>query len=204
MEFRQRMKILNENKKKLESILPTINDNAGIYFLTRFDENGFKYAYVGQSKHLLTRLAEHLLGREQHIDRSLQKHKLFSDNNPYGWRIDFINCSEDILDECEIKTIKRFADEGYQLRNKTLGGQGQGKDSINDFKEQKGYRKGVKYGELKAKKAVKAVFDKYLDFSIKPPVNKIKQRKFEEFKNYLGGTEDDTKWKDFKTFKKVW
>ena len=192
MEFRQRLAIINKYKNLLKNYNSNLSDNAGIYILTRVDEHGFKYAYVGQSKHILTRLAEHLIDRKQHIDRSLANHKLYSNDNIYGWRIDCEYCDEHILDECEILTIKRFAENGYQLRNKTLGGQGIGKDSINDFTEIKGYRKGVKQGELNEKRRVKAFFDKYLDFFIKPPENKVKRRKFDEFKNYLGGTDDDT------------
>ena len=52
------MAIENNYKKKLLGICPTLNDNSGIYFLTREDSNGFKYAYIGQAKHILSRLAQ--------------------------------------------------------------------------------------------------------------------------------------------------
>ena len=45
-------------------------EDSGIYVFTR-QENGFKYAYVGQAKHILTRLAQHLNGY-QHIDLSIK------------------------------------------------------------------------------------------------------------------------------------
>lgn len=39
--------------------------------MVRTDENGFRYAYIGQAVHILTRLAQHLVGY-QHIDLSLK------------------------------------------------------------------------------------------------------------------------------------
>lgn len=38
-----------ENRKRLLKLNPDLNDHGGIYSLTR-DEDGFKYAYIGQSK----------------------------------------------------------------------------------------------------------------------------------------------------------
>ena len=60
-----------KNKMKLLTVNPKLDDNSGIYFLTREDENEIKYAYVGQAKHILTRLVQHLVGY-QHIDLSLK------------------------------------------------------------------------------------------------------------------------------------
>ena len=100
-----------------------MNDRSGIYFLLREDENGFKYAYIGQAVHTLSRLASHLVGYEQHIDLSLRKHKLYSENNPYGWRVEFLNFPESQLDEKEKYYIKLYANKGYQLRNVSIGGQ---------------------------------------------------------------------------------
>lgn len=51
----------------------------------------------------------------------------------------------------------------------------------------KGYYDGVKQGQKKATEQVRTYFDKYLDFAIKPPTNKIKERKAEEFKKFLEG-----------------
>ena len=47
------------------------------------DEEGIKYAYIGQAKHILTRLAQHLTGY-QHIDLSIRKHGLYSNRNFYN------------------------------------------------------------------------------------------------------------------------
>ena len=54
--WRQVKAIESTNKKKFLKQNETLNDNSGIYFLTRIDENGIKYAYVGQAKRILTRL----------------------------------------------------------------------------------------------------------------------------------------------------
>ena len=59
-----------KNKQQIQELCPMMHDVSGIYILTRY-ESGFKYAYVGQAKHLLTRLAQHLSGY-QHIDLSLK------------------------------------------------------------------------------------------------------------------------------------
>lgn len=79
--------IEQENRKRLLKINPELNNHGGIYFLTREDENGFKYAYIGQSKEsagILTRLCQHLAGYSQWIDLSLKKHKLYSEDNTCG------------------------------------------------------------------------------------------------------------------------
>ena len=76
--YKQVKAIELKNKKKLLGINPELDERSGIYFLIRKDENGFKYAYIGQAKHILTRLASHLIGY-QHIDLSLKKHGLFDE-----------------------------------------------------------------------------------------------------------------------------
>lgn len=65
-----------EIKQRLLFINPKLNEQSGIYFLTREDEQGIKYAYIGQAKHILSRLAQHMTGY-QHIDLSLKNMVLF-------------------------------------------------------------------------------------------------------------------------------
>lgn len=142
--------IEQENKKRLLKLNPKLNDKSGIYFLLREDENGFKYAYIGQAVHTLSRLANHLVGYEQHIDLSLRKHKLYDkEKNPYGWRVEFLNFPESQLDEKEKYYIKLYADKGYQLRNVSLGGQGENRasGSIGERKAPKGYMQGIQQGK---------------------------------------------------------
>jgi hypothetical protein len=180
--FRQRKAVEQLLKKRWLKLEPTLNENSGIYILTRTDENGIKYAYVGQAKHILSRLAQHLLGY-QHIDLSLKKHGLWAQNNIYGWDIKPpIFCHEEILDDTERANILKYASLGYQLHNKTAGGQGKGKVGIAENKPAKGYYDGKKQGYKDCKEYVKGLF-KYLTFSAKD--GKIAERKKEEFTEFL-------------------
>lgn len=183
MNYKQRLVIERKNKERILQVCPNANEQSGIYIMTR-EEDGFKYCYVGQAKHLLTRLASHLVGY-QHIDLSLKNHKLYSDTNKTGWKIGCLFYPIEKLDEMEQHYIKLYANNGYQMRNKTSGSQGVGKQGISENKPAKGYYDGVAYGEKKTKRKVKEFFDKYLDYNIKEPTNKIKERKLEEFKDYL-------------------
>lgn len=182
--YRQIFARKDEYKRRLLKLQPNLTNNSGIYILTR-EENGFRYAYIGQAKHILDRLVQHLEGNQQHIDLSLKKHKLYSANNITGWQIGFIECNESELNDKEQHFIRHYADLGYQLRNKTSGSQGTEKFGISENKESKGYRDGIKQGQNKAIKQVKTYFDKYLDYVIKGNTNKIKERKYEEFKELL-------------------
>ena len=180
---------------------PNLNDASGIYVLTRIDENGLMYAYVGQAKHILTRLARHSLGYDQHIDRSLMKHKLYNhEKNPFGWKVGFINCDESKLNDYERKYILEYASKGYQLRNKTAGGQDLGKLGIDENRAAKGYRDGLKVGYQNCLKEIREFFDKYLMFMVqeKPEVYKkdglIKElylRKLKEFADLMRGENNE-------------
>lgn len=180
--FRQIKAIENANKKKLLKANPQLNDQSGIYFLIREDENDIKYAYIGQAKHILTRLAQHLVGY-QHIDLSLKKHGIHSADNPYGYKIGFMNYSLEELDEREQHFIKLYANKGYQLRNKTAGGQGKGKAQIDEYKANKGYRDGILQGKITLARELSHIIDTHLIVGIKDEKqnNKISQRAFEKF-----------------------
>ena len=173
-----------EIKQRLLFINPKLNEQSGIYFLTREDEQGIKYAYIGQAKHILSRLAQHMTGY-QHIDLSLKKHGLISINNMCGWNVNFLNFPEELLDEKEQYYIKKYALGGYQLRNKTAGGQGSGKKQIDDYRPGKTYRQGVEQGMKNASRDVAKLFEKHLNVSAKsnpPTVNQMKAMdKFEKF-----------------------
>lgn len=54
--FRRAKAIEAKNKKRILEVNPHVDEGSGIYFLTR-TEDGIRYAYIGQAKHLLTRLA---------------------------------------------------------------------------------------------------------------------------------------------------
>ena len=194
--YRQIMAIRKANEDKIRKMCPEVTENSGIYVFWRVDSNGFKFAYVGQAKNLLKRLAEHLSGF-QHIDCSIKKHKFYDEeNNIYGYHVTVIEeCAEEDMDERERYWIKMFADKGYQLRNKTSGGQDGDKSALGEGKSNKGYREGLSKGYENARKEIKTLFDKYLTYSIKDKPNKIKQRKYDEFTAFLNEgaseTEDD-------------
>ena len=179
--------IEQENKKRLLKLNPKLNDKSGIYFLLREDENGFKYAYVGQAVHTLSRLASHLVGYQQHIDLSLRKHKLYDkEKNPYGWRVEFLNFPESQLDEKEKYYIKLYADKGYQLRNVSLGGQGENRAS-GSIGESKGYMQGIQQGKKVLSRELSSIAEKHLIICLKPEKehNKVSQKQYEKFMDLL-------------------
>lgn len=190
--MKQVMAIEWKNKKRILAVNPNVDDGSGIYFLTRQDEDGFKFAYIGQAKHLLARLAQHLSGY-QHIDLSLRKHGLYSTDNPNGWKINFQHYSIDELDEKEQFFIKQYALAGYQLRNKTSGSQGEGKAKIAEYRPAKGYREGLAQGRKILARELSHIIEKHLDVQIKPEKqgNKISEKAFEKFRNLLNERGED-------------
>jgi len=193
--YRQIMAIRKANEDKIRKLCPEATENSGIYVFWRVDANEFKYAYVGQAKNLLKRLAEHLSGY-QHIDCSIKKYKFYDEeSNPYGYHVNVIEeCDEEYMDERERYWIKEFADKGYQLRNATTGSQGSGKAALGDGKSTKGYREGLSRGYDNARRDVAKLFEKNLTYSINGKDGKLKQRaydKFTEFLNVNGSDEEE-------------
>lgn len=179
------------NEQRIKKVRPDVPERSGIYLLTRY-EDGFKYAYVGQAKNLLSRLADHLSGF-QHIDLSIKKHGLFSADNPTGWRIQFQEFPVEQLDEQERRLIKLYADNGFQLRNKTAGGQDTGKSGIAENKPSKGYYDGFAQGRKNLAKELRHLFDLHLTVGVKKD-NKVTQKalaKFWALLNEAEGKEDD-------------
>lgn len=187
-DFQKAKAIEAKNKKRLLSVNPHLSERSGIYFLLRVDENGIKYAYIGQAKHILTRLAQHLVGY-QHIDISLKKHGLYSEDNEHGWKVGFLYFPLDQLDEKEQHYIRQYALNGYQLRNKTSGSQGEGKKQIDEYKPAKGYYDGLKQGRKNLAKELVNIIDKHLEIRLKPEKanNKVSIKAFEKFKELLKG-----------------
>ena len=176
-----------DNEKKITDAYGYIPNESGIYVFTRYEGN-FKFAYVGQAKHLRKRIAEHLKGF-QHIDLSIKSHGFYNENNPTGWQLCFQMYNENELDNTEQFYIEKYANAGYQMRNKTAGGQRNGHFNINEAREPKGYRDGIKQGEKVALRLISNFFDKYLNYSIKEPINKVKERKLNEFAKILENKE---------------
>ncbi len=175
-----------KNKQRLLAVNSKLSETSGIYFLTREDENGFKYAYIGQAVHILSRLASHLSGY-QHIDLSLKKHGLYAEDNPHGWWVNFMPYPRDMLDNMEQYWIKRYASMGYQLRNKTSGSQGEGKAQIDEYRPAKGYRDGIAQGRKNLAKELSHIIDKHLVVSIREDKksNKVSIKAFEKFNDLL-------------------
>lgn len=181
--YKQHIMKLESSKKRIKLINASITDKSGIYFFFR-TEKGISYGYVGQAKHLLTRCAEHLIGF-QHIDNSLKSHGFYDkDKNPTGYKLIFKEFPLEELDAKEQYYINYFANQGYQLRNKTVGSQGDGKTEFGDSKSNKGYRDGLKQGYENCRKEIITMFDKYLNYSAKT-TGKIAERKLAEFRDFL-------------------
>lgn len=183
MNYRQIKAIEQKNKQRILKLC-SAPETSGIYVFYR-EENGFLFAYCGQAKHLLTRLAQHLSGY-QHIDLSIKKHGLWSEDNPHGYKLHIKEYPIAELDSQEQRWIKMLASKGYQMRNKTSGSQGKGKSGIADNKAAKGYHDGLHQGYKNAQKFVANLFDKHLYYdkkSDKP--NKNQEKALEKFREFL-------------------
>lgn len=184
--------IERKNEQKLLAVNPKLDNGSGIYILWRTEV----HAYVGQSVGLLTRLAQHLAGYSQHIDLSMKKHKLYSSDNPYGYRVDFIHCDKSELDDKEREYIQKCIDKGWILKNKTSGGQDDGKEKIAEYKPSKGYRDGILQGKKTLARELSQIISKHLTVRLKDEKqwNKVSEKQLEKFnrlldeKNY-GGSE---------------
>ena len=170
-----------ECEKRIKEVCPDCPNTSGIYFILR-EENGFRYGYIGKARHLLERLGQHLIGYQQHIDRSIKKHGLWSEQNPTGYKIHFLEFPESQLNEMEQHFIKKYANAGYQLRNVESGGTN-GKTDINQRRPARGYFDGKEAGYLMARREVAHWFTLHLDVSMKKPTKNAEKAlaKFQEF-----------------------
>lgn len=183
--------IEKKNRERILAVNSYVDEKSGIYFLTRTDEDGFRYAYIGQAVNLLLRLAGHLKGY-QHIDLSIKSHGLYSTDNIYGWKIGFMHYPAEELDKWEQYWIKKYADGGYQLRNKTSGSQGEGKKQIAEYRPGKGYRDGIQQGRINLARELANIADKHLVIELKPEKqnNSVSQKQFAKFMELLHGEKD--------------
>jgi hypothetical protein len=186
--YRQLYAIKAQNEKKIKNLCPDATHKSGIYCFHREDENGFKYAYVGlATKSVLSRCAEHLSGYTQHIDRSIKAHKLYDEENPYGWKLDILCfCPAEECNEKEQFYIKKVHQSGRQLLNVTGGSQGKGKFNISENRATKGYLQGLANGYMNARKDVAHLFKLHLDYTAKrqpPTVNQ--QKALQKFADFL-------------------
>lgn len=181
--MRQIKAIEKANRERLLKVNPDLTDESGIYFLTRVQPEG----YIGQARHICQRLCQHLSGYDQYVDRSLKAHGLYSEDNPYGYKVNFLPFPESKLDEMEQYYIQKYLENGYRLKNKTSGSQGVGKVKIADFKPAKGYHDGIKAGKKSLAKDLSHIIDTHLTVSLKEGKenNKVSQRALEKFNSLL-------------------
>ena len=186
MNYKQIYAIKKANEERILKVCPNCPNTSGIYFLLR-EENGFKFGYIGKAKHLLDRLGSHLSGRKQHIDRSLLKHGLWSEENPTGYKVHFLEFPESDLNEKEQYCIQKYANAGYQLRNVESGGN-LGKTDIGERKAARGYYDGLEQGRKNTQRFIADLFAKHLDYKPKKdPPNAYQTRAMEKFKDFLEG-----------------
>lgn len=181
--YRQIYAIEKKNREKLLAVNPKLDDGSGIYFLTRTDENGISYFYIGQALHLSQRMCGHLVGY-QHIDLSIKKRGFYSTDNPYGWKLNVMHYPKSELDKWEQYWILEYTKKGYQCRyNKTAGGQGEGKEKINEFRPSKGYRDGIQQGKKVLARELSSIAEKHLKIEIREDKkrNKVSQKQYEKF-----------------------
>lgn len=185
--YKQIYAIKAKNEKKILEVCPNCPKTSGIYFLLR-EEDGFKYGYIGQSVNILQRLADHLQGY-QHIDLSIKKHGFYSEDNPTGYKVNFLEYPASELDEKEQYFIKKYANAGYQLRNKTAGSQGKGKQGIAPNRPSKTYYDGLQQGYRNAQKYIADLFAKHLDVTTKKqPPNKNAEKALKKFNDFINNS----------------
>lgn len=165
-DYQQVFKDNYKRKKRILELCPDCKDASGIYFFLR-EEDGFKYAYIGQAVKVLSRLVNHLAGYDQHIDLSIRKHGLWSEKNPTGWKVRWLPFPEEQLNARERYYIQLYANHGYQMRNKTSGSQDGEKSGIADNKPAKGYYDGLRQGRENLRKELKHIIDKHLIIYLK-------------------------------------
>lgn len=187
----QRMKQEAINKLRIKEVCPNVDERSGIYIFLR-RENGFNYAYVGQAKNLLNRLAQHLKGY-QHIDLSIKKHGLYNaDANETGWKINIKHCDGEELNKEEQEYIRHFASMGYQLYNHTTGSQDGEKRALGETKSPKGYFEGLARGRNNAIKEIKHLFDLHLKAVYKADKpSKNAEKAMRKFNEIIGDNEND-------------
>ena len=190
MNYKQLYAIKRDLEKKVQAHNSKITHDSGIYAFKRT----VNYVYVGQSKDLLNRTVSHLQGYEQHIDLSLKKHGLYSNQNPAGWRVEVLEkCEECDLDGAERRWIEYYnINPVCELLNITDGGQGKGKSDIGQRKAVKGYQDGKKAGR---DKILKEINERLVKGDIRLVIdkpNKTKEKHLAKLYEILGVNYDKT------------
>lgn len=81
----------------------------------------------------------------------------------------------------------------YKVLQVTAGGQGEGKEKINEFKPSKGYRDGLKQGEKNLARKLSSIAEKHLKIELRADKanNKVSQKQYEKFMDLLKVGEDN-------------
>lgn len=192
MDYKKIYAIKKAHEERILRVCPNCPNTSGIYFILR-EEDGFKYAYIGQAVRLRERLGSHLSGY-QHIDLSIKKHGLWSDENPTGYKVHYLQFPQSELDEKEQYFIKKYANAGYQMRNATSGSQGVGKKGLDNARPARTYYEGVKNGYERARREVAHLFNLHLDYTTKKqPPTKMQEKALSKFKDFLEGEDEQSK-----------
>ena len=89
--------------------------------------------------------------------------------------------------DCLERSISHLT--GYQLRNVSLGGQGENRasGSIGDRKAPKGYMQGIQQGRKNLARELSSIAEKHLKIEIKDDKkqNKVSQKQYEKFMDLL-------------------
>ena len=117
----------------------------------------------------------------------MKAHGLYSEENKGGYRIDFIHCPVSELDKKEREYIQKAIDAGWIVKNKTGGGQDEGKEKIADYRPAKGYRDGIQQGKKSLARELSHIINTHLVVSLKPEKmnNKVSIKALEKFKDLL-------------------
>ena len=190
MNYRQIFARKAECEKRIKEVCPQCPDKPGIYAFYRLDESGIRFAYLGQARSLISRIAQHLQEYD-HIALSLKKRGFYNaETNPFGWCVRYWEYPVDELDAMEQDFIKRWADMGYQLFNRTGGGQGDGKKAFDNQRSARGYYDGLEAGKKKAREEIAHLFRLHLDYAPKPrdgkPPTKLQEKAMRRMDEIVG------------------
>lgn len=115
---------------------------------------------------------------------SIKNHGWYSADNTTGYKIAYFYAPKEQLNDLEQEYIKKYANAGYQLRNKTAGSQSSGKFGIADNRPAKGYYDGKKQGKIDLINQLNNIINKYLNITVKKD-NKLSQRMLDKFYKLL-------------------
>lgn len=129
----------------------------------------------------------YVLGVYSSKEKSMKAHGLYSEENKNGYKIDFFHCPVSQLDEKEREYIQKAIDAGWIVKNKTGGGQDEGKEKIADYRPAKGYRDGIQQGKKTLSRDLSHIIDTHLQITLKPEKqhNKTSIKAFEKFREML-------------------